>query len=85
MWFSTTGPANKQTWINDEDDPDDIELELSEDCEGSPEQGAKGEERGKEVSLPNESLPLVVDCMRLSHNSDLSTVSMMSSTKWCIL
>ncbi|XP_011409669.1 PREDICTED: rho guanine nucleotide exchange factor 10-like protein [Amphimedon queenslandica] len=76
-------PANRQTWVSDEDDPYDFEFEESDECDtADQEPGPGGVERGRELSeksIATETLPLVVDCMKLSHNSELSTVECATS------
>ena len=78
-----TAPANRQTWVSDEDDPYDYEFEASDDPDNPDQElGPSEVERGRELSeksIATETLPLVVDCMKLSHNLELSTVNLIGT------
>lgn len=56
---------NKLTWVTDEQDTEEIDAPDDED-----------DIQEYEKFVPKETLPLVIDCMRLSHHdSDVTTVS----------
>lgn len=57
-------------WVTDEDDADDIDGGLEGEEDKSPTC------RETDNSLPNETLPLLVDYTRLSHSSEISSVRM---------